>query len=184
MTHPTDSIERKVADALLERSTDTLTLHGVEYPIAPPTLATIVMTSELAATLPSLAAYTDNLLQEVLRHATHARTVARIAATLILGAKRILERRTVALPAPRGKLHWFASMLRRKPSCSERVLEIDRLTDIILHEVSPSTVHELLRRRLVDMQIADFFAVTTSLTIANHIKPTVEVDAAPTPFGD
>ncbi len=58
------------------------------------------------------------------------------------------------------------------------ISEVDRLAEIVLSELAPATLNAILTRRLVDMQIADFFALTTSLTTANQIKPTREVDKA------
>lgn len=184
----TDSIEKRVADTVLERTTEVLTIDGHDYPLAPPTLGTIIMVSELAATLPQIEDGNANLLGEVLRNARHCRTVGKITAVLLLGAKRVLETRQVAVDAPRpAKAGWLSRILRRKAreaAVEETVAEVDKLADAVINEVSPATLQAVLTRRLIDMQIADFFALTTSLTTANQLKPTREVETAATASGE
>lgn len=175
-----DTIEKHVADTVLERASDSLTLGGVEYPIAPPTLATIIMVSELSATLPPIDEENDNLLQEVLRNARHCHTLGRIAAVLLLGAKRVLENRQVPADAPK-KRSYLSRILRlacRKKKNEPTVAEVDKVAQICLTELSPVVLRNIVARRLIDMQIADFFALTTSLSTANHLKPTREVEKA------
>jgi hypothetical protein len=180
-----DTIESKVSETVLERASEIIVVGGNEYPLAPPTLATIIMTSELVATLPPVNFDNDNLISEVFINAKHGRTIARIVATLLLGAKRVLENRKVVDDVYSPKVGFFKRLWQRitKRNKERMVLEIDHLTQIILNEISPSTLQLILHRRLVDMQITDFFAITTSLTTANHIKPTVEVEN-PTQSGE
>lgn len=180
---PNISIEKQVVDTVLERPTEVLTLDGVDYPLAPPTLATIIMTSELAATLPGFTLGDDsNLLHEVLSNARHCRTIGKITAVLLLGAKRVLERRQVpATEEQQGKRSYFRRILRslaRKRENEKTIAEVDKLAQICLNELSPAALQTILTRRLIDMQIADFFALTTSLSTANQIKPTREVGEA------
>lgn len=179
---PKITIEQRVAETVLERKTDVLTLDGVDYPIAPPTLATIIMTSELAATLPKIDPNNEDLLHEVLRSARHCRTLGKITAVLILGAKRVQENRQV--PRTSGepeKRSYFSRIFRSRPrnrTDRKMISEVDKLAEIVLNELAPATLQTILTRRLIDMQIADFFALTTSLTTANQIKPTREVGEA------
>lgn len=173
------TIEKQVADTVLQRATDVLTLDGVDYPLAPPTLATLIMVSELTATLPKMNVDEDNLLQEVMRNARHCRTIGKITAVLLLGAKRVLE--CIQVPCEREKRSYFPKFLRRivrKRTNGETVAEVDKLAEIVLNELSPATLQGVLMRRLIDMQIADFFALTTSLTTVNHTKRTREVEEA------
>lgn len=177
------SIEKRVVDTVLERATDVLTLDGVDYTLAPPTLATIIMTSELAATLPSFTLGDDSdLLHEVLYNAKHCRTLGKITAVLLLGAKRVLENRQVPVKYERTqKRSYFRRILRsivRKSENGKTIAEVDKLAQICLNELSPAVLQAVLTRRLIDMQIADFFGLTTSLSTANQIKPTREVDEA------
>lgn len=182
-TAPNNSIEKRVVDTVLERASEVLTLDGVDYPLAPPTLATIIMTSELAATLPGFILDDDSdLLHEVLRNAKHCRTLGKITAVLLLGAKRVLENRQVPVEESQPqKRSYFRRILRsiaRKSENEKTIAEVDKLAQICLNELSPSALQTVLTRRLIDMQIADFFALTTSLNTANQIRPTREVDEA------
>ena len=185
------SIEKRVVDTVLERQTDTLNIDGREYPLAPPTLGTIIMVSELVATLPRFNMEQQNLLYEIMKEARNCQTLGKIAAVLILGAKRVKENRKVPIgrmeeiPAKTGS--YFSRIFRsrvRKARSKETIAEVDKLAETVLMEVSPATLQDILSRRLIDMQIADFFALTTSLTTrANQIKPTREVVEA-TASGD
>lgn len=181
-TIPNKTIEQRVAETVLERKSEVLTLDGVDYPLAPPTLATIIMTSELAATLPKIDPEGEDLLHEVLRSARHCRTLGRIAAVLILGAKRVQENRQVerseACVRKRGFWDRILRSARQNRADRKMIGEVDKLAETVLNELAPATLQAVLTRRLIDMQIADFFALTTSLTTANQIKPTREVGEA------
>ena len=48
----------------------------------------------------------------------------------------------------------------------------------VLEECTVEQLRELLTRRLLEMQVADFFAVTTSLSVTNLLKRTKEVETA------
>lgn len=181
-TTPNKTIEQRVSETVLERRNEVLTLDGVDYPLAPPTLATIIMTSELAATLPKINPEGDDLLHEVLRSARHCRTLGKIAAVLILGAKRVqenrLQPRSGGQAEKRSRFSRIFRTTRRNSADRKMISEVDKLAEIVLNELAPATLQSILTRRLIDMQIADFFALTTSLTTANQIKPTREVGEA------
>lgn len=181
-TNTDKTIEQKVAETILERKAEVLTLDGTDYEIAPPTLATIIMTSELVSLLPKINLESKDLLNEVLRNARYCRTLGKIAAVLILGAKRVQENRLVTPATPSqekpGGLKRIFRSARRNASGKKMIREVDYLAQIVLNELSPVTLQAILNRRLIDMQIADFFALTTSLTTANQINPTREVDEA------
>lgn len=185
------SIEKRVVDTVLERQTDTLNIDGREYPLAPPTLGTIIMVSELVATLPRFNMEQENLLYEIMKEARNCQTLGKIAAVLILGAKRVKENRKVPtgrmveIPAENGS--YFSRIFRsrvRKARSKETIAEVDKLAETVLNEVSPATLHALVSRRLLDMQITDFFGLTTSLTTKNQIEPTREVGDEATVSGE
>lgn len=169
-----ETIEKRVADVVLERETESITLDGTTYRIAPPTLATLIMTSELISTMPDINPDSENPLEEVLGNARHCRQLGKIAAVLILGAKRVSENRQV--PVHQHKRGVLTRLFRRRHN--RTIAEVDRFAEIILHEVRPSVLQQILMRRLVDMEIGDFFGLTTSLSAANHLKPTREVEKA------
>lgn len=105
------------------------------------------------------------MLIEVLGKAKDMALIGKIAATLILGAKRIKERRYVY-----GKNRWFG--------VAKRTLEIDYLSERILDEVTNETLVNLVSKRLGKMQIGDFFQLTASLSEANLLKRTKEAETA------
>ena len=162
-----DNLEKIVTDTILQRASDVIVIDGTEYPITPPTPATLILVSELVAELPVINRHTDNIIREVLSSAKDLSVIGKITATLILGAKRIKERRYKTIKQKR----WGVF------SKTERVLEIDYLAERILNDVTNKTLVELISKRLGMMQIGDFFEVTTFLSEANLIKRTREVVA-------
>lgn len=177
-----ETLEKKVTDAILQRSSDSLEFAGNVYPIAPPTPATLILISEQIAEMPEVRLDTDNLLFEVLNKAKGCKAIGKIAATLILGAKRINEhhRITVEKVVPCRTSSW--KRLRWATACyrKERVEvdELEHLSTLILEECSNKTLRELVTKRLNNMQISDFFGLTTSLSEANLLKRTKEVATA------
>lgn len=176
-----ETLEKKVADAILERASDSITIDGKEYPIAPPSPATLILVSELVATMPIVKKDTENALYEVLSTAKDLSVIGKIAATLILGAKRIKEHRKVAVANTEQAKRWSWRKFRFVYSKSESVEELDYLAEKILEEVTPATLLKVVIKRIGNMQIMDFFELTTSLSAANLLKRTKEVGTA---FGD
>ena len=155
-----ESLEKKVVDCILQRQ-ETITIGNMEYQLAMPTPATLILISELVATMPIIDK-DSNVLNEVLSKAKDLSVIGKIAATLILGAKRIKERNHIMLKT---------GIFRRK-----RVLEYDYISEIILEEVTNASLMKLITSRLNSMQIGDFFVLTTSLSEANLLKRTKEVE--------
>lgn len=186
-----ETIEKAVADAILERATDRLTIDGHEFEIAPPTPATLIMISELVSTMPAVNKDADNIMYEVLGTAKDLRVIGKIAAVLILGAKRIKEQREIktaeteeAKTIKQRRWSWRkfrhvevkAEVKAKKAPTSQ--YEADWLADKILYEVTPQTLLKIVAKRLGQMQLADFFELTTSLSAANLAKRTKEVETA------
>ena len=175
-----ETMEKIVTDAILQRVSDSLCINGNEYPIAPPTPATLILISEQIAEMPDIRFDSDNILLEVLGKAKHCKSLGKIAATLILGAKRINEHRAVFAykVVPKRvfnwkKFRWETKYLRKK---QVEVDELEYLSNIILEECTNKTLREVVARRLSNMQISDFFGLTTSLSEANLLKRTKEVE--------
>lgn len=175
-----DSIEKKVADAILERDSVSLTIDGHTYPIAPPTPATIILISELVAEMPVVEISAENILTEVLKTAKDMRIVGDIAAALVLGGARVKEQRMVekSVVKPCRRFNW--RRLRFVPGTKTEyvyVPEVERLAELILDHCEPRTLNDVVTKRLTNAQIGDFFGLTTSLSEANAIKRTREVEA-------
>lgn len=178
----TKTLEKAVADAILERASDSITIDGLEFDIAPPTPATLILISELVSTMPTVNRDAPNVLYEVLGTAKDLRVIGKIVATLILGAKRIRENRIVETTKKTKSRRWSWRKLRMVETETVKARtsqsEADWLADKLLYEVTPQTLLKVVAKRLGNMQLADFFELTTSLSAANITKRTKEVETA------
>lgn len=177
-----ETIEKKVADTILQRSSDSLEIAGNVYPIAPPTPATLILVSEQIAEMPDIRFDAENILFEVLNKAKDCKPLGKIVATLILGAKRANEHRTVIVDkiVPKrvfrwNKLRWETEYFHKG---QVEMDELEHLSTLILEECTNSTLREVVTKCLNNMQISDFFGLTTSLSEANLLKRTKEVETA------
>lgn len=160
-------IEHKVASAILERKDVVLEIEGKSYPIAPPSIATLILVSEIVAKLPIVdrkKVTKDEVVSCVLHNAKDYKALGDIAAVLILGAKEIEAERMSRWQRIRRFFHRKAKTKR------------EQLSEAILFNVRPSVLFDTIIRRLQDMEISTFFAITTSLSDANILKPTREVE--------
>lgn len=159
-------IERKVADAILEKKVGTLEIEGKQYNIAPPSIATLILVSEIVAGLP-IVEKVDNkqIVYSVLHYAKDFKALGEMAAILILGAKEC--KRSEKKPCFYRIRHFFG--YEYKPTK-------DELAEIILQNVRPTVLFDVIIQRLKDMEVSSFFAITTSLSEANILKPTKEVE--------
>ena len=168
----TSTIESRVAAAILEKPVDELELDGKVYPIAPPSIATLILVSEIVSALPRVEPVpNEQILHSVLHNAKDFRPLGDLAATLILGAKGLTatETRTVE----RKRLFGLITMRREETVTIDRKAE---LAKAILENVRPSVLMQVVVRRLTNLEIGDFFGITTSLAAANLLKPTREVE--------
>lgn len=166
-----NTIENSVAAAILEKSIGSINIDGVIYEIAPPSTATLILISEIVSTLPVVNKVpAEDIVTSVLHYAQYYRPIGDIAAILILGAKNLIEERIVT-----HEKRYLFGLIRRK---TETVIKVDKkaeLAKIILENVRPTTLFNVIVQRLQDMEIGSFFAITTSLSEANILKPTKEV---------
>ncbi len=153
--------EQKVAKTILQRPIGTLTIDGATYEIPAPTTATLIAISGLISYLPEFDTNQsdDELVAAMLEKAKDCRPLGQIAATLILGAKRIKEE----------KRKWWQFWKSRHP------LEIDMLTDRILDNCTAGQLRELVFDIFKEAEFVDFFVLTTSLRTKNILTPTREV---------
>lgn len=177
-----ETLEKAVADAILERASDSITIEGHKFDIAPPTPATLILISELVSTMPTVNKNASNVLYEVLGTAKDLRVIGKIVATLILGAKRIRENRKIeaveTVKTRRWSWHKFRHVEKETAKARTSLSEVDWLADKLLYEVTPQTLLQVTAKRLGQMQLADFFALTTSLSVQNLTKRTKEVETA------
>ena len=174
------SIERAVADAILQQPSGTVTLRGVDYPLGPPSPATLIMLSGLCGDLPVMDVK-GNILHEVLLRGRDCGVLGRMVAVLILGAKRVCEGRMVEVEAVRERRGFLRRLLGlpcRMVTARRLVPELDYLSGVVLEDLSPSGLSSLTEQLLLYGEVADFFALTTSLCGANLLRPSGEVVTA------
>ena len=160
MTKRQQTIESATADAVLER-VKAITIGGVEYIVAPPTLATLILISEEVSYLPKLDIREDNILEDSLRVARYYRGLADIAAILILGAQRLEVEETVT----KRVFGIFPRTRKVKVDMKNRIAEA--MLNVEMQELS-NAVGQMLSM----LQTEHFFALATFLTNINLTKPT------------
>lgn len=89
------TLEQQVADTILQHKTTSLEIEGRTFEIPAPTPATIMMVSAEVHRMPRINPNPKSILNEALLTAKDCEAVGRIAAILVLGAKRINESRKV-----------------------------------------------------------------------------------------
>lgn len=166
-----DRIESKTARAVLNLPDRTVEIGGMTYGIAKPTLGTLIMVSGLAAELPVLDG--EDIFKSAVTGARDCGVLAKIVAVLILGAKRVSEERTetVEIQVKRGfsLFHLFGGS--ENATRQIHVLEVDHLSEKVAQNLSVSEIKEIIVGCVLDLGIADFFAVTTSLAGTNLLRP-------------
>ena len=167
------TIESKVASAILEKPIATIEIDGATYNIAPPSIATLILVSEIVSELPQPEKVDkEKIVLWVLRNAKHYKKLGDLVAVLILGAKGLTDTKTRKIT----KNRLFGL---RKVEVEETVT-IDRkaeLSKIILENIRPSVMFDIIIHRLNDLEVGDFFGITTSLSEINLLKPTKEVES-------
>lgn len=129
------SIEKKVADAILQRDQQ-ITLHNVRFDVQQPTIATLIEISELVAQLPETEGQNPLAIMQDLKN---CEVVGKIFATLIMGVK---------------KRKWYDFRYKSRK---------ERLSNWIVNNCTPNELCGLLGEVMKLMQLADFFVLTASL---------------------
>lgn len=175
----TKTVESKVAKTILQKP-EKVVIGKETYQVAPPSTATLILASETIAELPDVRMNADNLVFEALAVAKDCRAIGDVLAILILGAKNLEER--IVECKTRKKKTCFGLITRIEEYQEEKV--IDRKAELagkILSDVPPQEINELLNRLLGSMQIAFFFATTTSLVEVNLLRRTKKTTASGLP---
>jgi hypothetical protein len=143
-------IEEKTADAILQRSRE-ISIGGVTYNVASPSIGTLILVSELTAKMPKLENAKDQIVvMEVLRVAKDCRVLCDIIATLILGAKFMLS----------------------DEKSNKKVIK--KLKHDILLDMSPKDASIAVSTILSGLDVDSFFGLTVSLSEVNITKETKE----------
>ena len=173
----TETIESKVAMTILEEHIGEIILDGKSYTIPAPTTATIIAVSALISQLPNLdITVPDELLPaEVLKDRHHGNTLAKIAATLMLGQKRIKERHIIEVQVGTEKKWSWRYFKHIDKPIVDRMTELQYLTQKILDNCTTARLREITFALIKEGGLDDFFILTTSLHAENQLKPTREV---------
>lgn len=184
------TVESKVVDAILQRKTMDIEIEGMIYPVGPPSVATLLLVSEIISGLKTdidiHADTPERIVVEVLRTAKDFHALGDIAAILILGAERILEkilveRRRVVLDKG------FSFRKLRTVPVRKELFEIAEEKEVLAGQIllhcRSGVLKELITERLKNMEISAFFGLTTSLAEINMLKPTREVEEETTTSG-
>ncbi|MCC8154804.1 MAG: hypothetical protein LIP01_11765 [Tannerellaceae bacterium] len=159
-----ETTESEVAGAILEKD-KIVKVGGKEYEVAPPSIATLILVSELASQMPALRPVKteEDILNETLRIAKDCRMLGEIPAVLILGAKGLQEEITKT---------WFFGLIRRKKIVDKK----KELAEHLLKNLTPKEIAKLTVEVLRLMHVHHFFGLSTSLSEINLLKPTKEVE--------
>lgn len=152
------NISQKTADAILQKSKK-VTLGGVEYELAPPSLATLTEVSSLIARVPEISLDPDKATLEVLRIAKYCDVLGDIIAVLILGAT------TNPFNKQRGLFSYKKSYMKIYEEVKQRAMYL----------TPPSEAFKVVLTALDTKEIPDFFLLTTSLSEVNILRETREV---------
>lgn len=172
------NIETKVARTILQQPEE-MTIGGKTYTIAPPSVATLILASEVVSHLPQVHLDEDKIVEETLWIAKDCRKLGDLMAILILGARHIND--TVERREKRQKrLLWGLIRYTKEETIIETAKEA--LSRELLEEVTPRDLQNSIGKILFKMQVGDFFGLTTFLTEINLMRPT-KVETEPTASG-
>lgn len=169
------TIEQRTAETILETKKE-LTIDGHAYKVAPPTIGTLIMVSEVISTLPKAENIKNDgeILNAVLRQAKDYRAIADVASVLILGAKGLTEKVEIEERITHKRLFGLIRWTSNKRVTKE-VNRRAELAERILLNISAKDLYEWIISILSGLDVSYFFAITTSLSDVNLLKPTREV---------
>ena len=159
-----NTTEQNTANAILE-TPEIVNIKGKRYHVAPPTTATLIRISALISKMPKIK-LEGNVLETTLANAQDCEVLGEIAATLICGQSK---------PEPETE-----SVLKK---IFKYKTQKQKLTESILHQLSPKELNVIISNLLSRLEIADFFAITTSLIDINLIRATRGVEIKTIPSG-
>lgn len=164
------TLEEKVANTILQQATK-VKIGDKEYNAAPPSIATLILVSEAVSHFPQFALDKDKIAHECLMVAKDCQKLGEIAAILVLGARNITETVTTQ-ETHKEPCFWGLFSRTVKVSVTKEVDRKKELAKEILENLTPSQVHNLIAACLSQMELGDFFALTTFLTEINLMRQT------------
>lgn len=161
-------IETRVAQTILQQPKE-MTIGGKTYRIAPPSVATLILASEVVSHLPQVHLDEDKVVEETLSIAKDCRKLGDLLAILILGAEHINDK--VEHRETQRKRHlWGLFHTTRTITITETAKEA--LSRELLVNVTPRDLQNSVAKIITMMQVGDFFGLTTFLTEINLMRPT------------
>lgn len=167
-------MQAKAAATILERKLAQVKIGDGTYAIAPPSIATLIMLSEIASGLPQGGEVkAENILQWVVSNAKDYKALGELAAVLVLGAKAIMEDEELGQQASKKGVSLF-----NRPSSRDmkRGTLRQEMAKKILREVSPAQLSEIIAKAFGSLELGDFFGITTSLGAVSILTPSKEVE--------
>lgn len=158
-----EHIEQRVSETVLQKRHNVV-IGGATYEVAPPSIATLIMVSELVAQMPDYVPDKEYILRDALVIAKDCKVLGEIVAILVLGADGLVKTKSET------KTYLFGFIKRRK------VVSFDAkacMSNTIL-KMSPRQVKDMTIDLLNQMEIDDFFDLTASLREVNLIRRTKE----------
>ena len=172
------NIETKVARTILQQPEE-MTIGDKTYNIAPPSVATLILASEVVSHLPQVHLDEEKIIEETLSIAKDCRELGDLLAILILGAKHINDK--VERRETQRKRHlWGLFHTTRTITITETAKE--SLSRELLENITPRDLNNGVAKIINMMQVGDFFGLTTFLTEINLMRPT-KVETEPTASG-
>lgn len=144
-------IESQAADVVFNRKSS-LIVGGQTFTFPRPTIATLIAVSEVIAELPDKQLDPDRIFSESLAIAPDCRPIGRIAAILLLGARRGKS------SSPLKEALWR--------------LKISRYGRKLLRSLTPEEMKDLILGVLDGAKVGSFFGLTTSLIEVNLLRRT------------
>lgn len=172
--------EQQVANAVLQTPTEVLVGDKV-FKVAPPSIATLILASAAVSQLPEVELNGKQIVEESLFIAKDCAVLGDVAAILILGAKNLQEE--VETPVKRRR-KGLLGLLGFRHTVQE-VQTIDRkaeLSKFLLENLAPRQLREVMFNLIHQLQLGDFFGLTTFLIDLNLLRPT-KVETETTAFG-
>lgn len=166
MTNNT-TVEQKTASTILQKPMEVV-LGGKTYTVAPPSIATLILASEIVSQLPKVKLNPEKIIEDTLAVAKDFTLLGDLFAVFVLGARKANEKRKRTL--------W--QWLRRLPSQTARAA----LASELLNNATPRELNTAMEQILFKLQVGSFFGLTTFLTEINLSRPT-KVETAATASG-
>lgn len=167
-----DNVQAKAAATILERKLAQVKIGDGTYAIAPPSIATLIMLSEIASGLPKAGEVkAEDILQWVVSNAKDYSALGELAAVLVLGAKAIMEDEELGQQDGKKGISLFNRSRKTKRGTLRQ-----EMAKKILREVSPAQLSKIIAKAFGSLEVGDFFGITTSLGAVSILTPSKEVE--------